>query len=128
MVDVRYVGKKPTAFDNVAGSKKRWNGNGDVQEVTADQARRLIKHPDQWALVNEADLDAVNGDRSISSTDEEGNNTKVDEDALNKPLEKMTVSELVVFAKVKFDKDLNPRTGKKLLIDQIEELKKEIGE
>lgn len=49
-VAVRYVGKKPTAQDNVAKSGKLWEGNGDVQWVTSKQAKILTRYADQWAL------------------------------------------------------------------------------
>ncbi len=50
---VRYVGKKPFATDNVASSRKVWNGPGDVQLVTEEQAKILTSYKDQWALVAE---------------------------------------------------------------------------
>ena len=50
LVQVVYLGNKPFATDNVAKSGKQWSGYGDVQEVTPEQAKILIKYPDQWAL------------------------------------------------------------------------------
>ena len=48
MVDVMYVGRKPFAVDNVAGSGQTWTGNGDVKPVTEDEALVLEGFPDQW--------------------------------------------------------------------------------
>ena len=50
MVDVMYVGRKPFAVDNVAGSGQVWNGRGDVKPVTEDEAHILTGFPDQWAI------------------------------------------------------------------------------
>src|SRR3982750_4339956 len=126
MVAVRYVGKKPTAIDNVAGSGKTWNGKDDVQEVTEAQARRLIKHPDQWQLVDESDAAAVGKAPVVTVTDEDGKPADVDEDGLKKPLEKMNKAELIAYAKVRYNKELAPTLGKKAMIDQIEDLAKDL--
>ena len=50
MPKIKYIGKKPTKQDNVAGTGKTWNGAGDVQEVSDLAAERLLKHPDVFAL------------------------------------------------------------------------------
>lgn len=127
LVDIKYVGKKPFALDNVAGSGKLWNGNGDVQTVTANQAKILLKYPDQWALANAEDATMVDQPVTIeveTGTDDQGQAQveQVDTESLGKPLERMTKPELVAFAKVKFNADLDVSKGKKALIDQIEEL------
>lgn len=49
-VPVEYVGKKPFAVDNVAGSGKVWAGKGDVQMVSEDKALKLANFPDQWKI------------------------------------------------------------------------------
>jgi hypothetical protein len=126
LVDVQYVGRKPVAFDNVAGSKKQWDGNGDVQTVTEAQARILIKYPDQWALVNRADEATVTAPVTLTATDPEGNQVIVSEADLKKPVEKMNKTELTVYAKEKFNKDLDPALSKKLMLDQLEQWEKEI--
>ena len=50
MPKIKYIGKKPTKQDNVAGTGKTWNGAGDVQEVSDLAAERLLKHSDAFAL------------------------------------------------------------------------------
>lgn len=121
MIGIKYVGRKPFCFDRVAHSGKTWNGNGDVQDVTVAQARRLLKHPDEFALSNEAD--AVNLDHvvAIMTTDEDGKDVTVEESDLKKPLERMSRAELKVYAKVTFNKDLAATQSRKLMLDQIEE-------
>ena len=51
---IEYIGKKPFAVDNVAKSGKTWDGPGDIQEVTDEQGKILLKYPDQFK-----DVDAV---------------------------------------------------------------------
>lgn len=53
MPQVKYIGKKEVAPDLWYGSGKTWLGNGDVHQVTDSQARRLIAHADEFALVVE---------------------------------------------------------------------------
>ena len=51
MVQIKYIGKKEFFPDFVSQSGKSWNGNGDIQEVTEDQAKKLLVHDDEFALV-----------------------------------------------------------------------------
>lgn len=126
LINIVYVGKKPTAYDNVAKSGKCWNGNGDVQEVTEDQAKQLLKFPDQWQLADEADREAVDTPTTVEVKDEEGNDVQVDAADLGKPLEKMTKPELVALAKARWGKELDVSKAKKLLIDAIEEFERDL--
>jgi len=128
LVPIVYVGNKPHAFDNIAHSGKSWKGYGDVQEVTVSQAKLLLKHPDQWALANEAYRAAVEATVSIESKDEYGDTVTIYQDDLKKPLEKMSKAELVALAKQSFDKELEPAMSKKTMIDQIEEWQNELGD
>lgn len=121
LVMVAYVGAKPMAYDNVAKSGKTWFGNGDIQEVTPAQAQILTRYPDQWALVDEDERAIVDVPQMITVTDEDGDAVLVNQESLNKPLEKMTKAELCAYAKEHWGEDLDPALAKKLLIDQIEE-------
>lgn len=126
LIKIVYVGKKPTAYDNVAKSGKVWNGNGDVQEVTADQAKQLLKFPDQWDVVDADDAGIVHLKTTTEVTGEDGQPVQVESDVLKKPLEKMTKEELVALAKTKWCKELDIRLAKKLLIDAIEEFERDL--
>ena len=53
---IQYVGKKPFAVDNVAGSRVTWNGNGDIKEVADECVATLLGYPDQWALAEGASI------------------------------------------------------------------------
>jgi len=121
LVQVKYVGNKPHAFDNVARSGKSWEGKGDIQEVTDAQAKILLKFPDQWALANEKDRKAVDAPVSVTGTNEDGDTVSVDPAELTKPLEKMNKTELTALASDKYGKDLDPKLSKKAMIDQLEE-------
>jgi len=125
-IKIVYVGKKPFAYDNVAKSGKCWQGNGDVQEVTEGQAKQLMKYPDQWALVDPADVEAVNTPVTTEVQGEDGNAVDVSHDELSKPLEKMSKAELVALANVKWGKKLDARKSTKDLIDAIEEFARDI--
>lgn len=161
LVGVIYVGKKPTAHDNVAGSGKVWNGNGDVQEVTELQAATLTKYRDQWAYAptdndvgkagkggaakgngsNQQQSADNNGSASLNGSSAPGSgnsrsdpnqppNTGGSDDSvspeelaeiLKTPLEKLTKPKLVIFAKHKLGKDLDPALGKTDMVNQVEE-------
>lgn len=125
-IKIVYIGKKPFAYDNVAKSGKCWAGNGDVQEVTEGQAKQLLKYPDQWALVDEADIEAVNTPTTTEVQGEGGEIVSVPDADLTKPLEKMSKAELVALAKLKWGKDLDASNPKKLLIDSIEEFARDL--
>lgn len=126
LIKIVYVGKKPAAYDNVAKSGKVWNGNGDVQEVTAEQAKQLLKFPDQWQLADAADVEAITTPVSTEVTGENGEPVQVDNADLKKPLEKMTKEELVALAKAKWGQELDAKKAKKLLIDAIEEFERDL--
>jgi len=125
-VKLVYVGKKPAAYDNIAKSGKTWNGPGDVQEVTELQARQLLAFPDQWALLNEEDREAVEHTESIKVVDEDGDTVIIDPDAFKKPLEKMSKAEMVAYANNRWSKTLEPTMAKKMMIDQIEEWERDL--
>lgn len=125
LISVVYVGNKATAFDNIARSGKTWMGKGDVQDVTDVQAKLLLKYPDQWALANPSDAQAVNTPVSIEVTNEDGEDVAVDPEAFKKPLEHMTKAELKGFAHNRWGKNLDARQPTKSMIDQIEEWEKD---
>lgn len=115
LVDVVYVGAKPSAHDNVAGSGKTWTGNGDVQQVTPEQAARLVRHADQWALADgkHPKLPAV-----PPVKDE-----RIGADGADpaRPLEKMEAAELIAYAKEAWDLTLDPALTRAQMVDAIEE-------
>lgn len=124
MIEIIYVGKKPWTRDNVAGSGKAWDGPGDVQEVTENQAKVLLKYPDQWALANDKDAKKVEGPVTVPVTDpQSGDTTDVPATVLAKPIEKMNKGELVTFA-ASIKLALDPAMSKKAMIDAIEEAQK----
>lgn len=125
-IKIVYVGKKPFAYDNVAKSGKCWQGNGDVQEVQPEEAKILLKYPDQWALVDPADVETVNTTITTAVPGEDGEDVNVPHDDLKKPLENMSKAELVALAKVKWGKKLDARKSTKDLIDAIEEFDRDI--
>ncbi len=126
LVKLVYIGKKPTAYDNIARSGKTWNGYGDVQEVTDVQARQLLKFADQWELVDEADRQAVEHTESIKVVDEDGDQVIIDPDAFSKPVEKMTKAEMVAYAHDRWGKTLDVAMAKKMMLDQIEEWERDL--
>lgn len=121
LIKLKYIGKKPEAYDNIARSGVTWHGHGDVQEVTDVQAKMLLKFPDQWALVHAQDAQVVNAPVSIKVTDEDGDDVIVDPDAFKKPYERMSKAELIGYAKNKWNKTLDAKKSSKFMIDQIEE-------
>lgn len=128
LIKIQYVGAKPFAIDNVAGTRKIWNGNGDIQEVNDRAARVLLKYPDQWALANPDDQAMVDTPEMVQARDEDGNLVDLTADELSRPIERMTKVELVALAKRKWNRDLDIDQTKKVLLDSIEELMRANGE
>lgn len=126
LVPVKYVGKKPAAYDNIARSGKTWNGHGDIQEVTEAQAKILTKFDDQWVLADEADASRVDTPENIKVVDEDGDTVVIDPTAFKKPLEKMSKAEIVAYAFDKFGKQLDVNKAKKALIDLVEEFERDL--
>jgi len=126
LVQVQYVGNKPSAHDNVARSGLTWNGYGDIQEVTESQAKILTRYPDQWMLLNEDDQARVDVPEDIKVVDEDGDTVIIDPASFNKPIERMTKAEIVAYAKNKFGKDIDVSKAKKLLIDMVEEFERDL--
>jgi hypothetical protein len=60
LVGVKYVGKKPSKQDNVAGTGLIWSP-GEIHVVPASLVPKFQAHPDVWAIVpvGEEDLQAV---------------------------------------------------------------------
>lgn len=47
---IKYIGGKEFFADFIAQSGALWNGYGDVQEVTEEQAKKLLAHDDEFAV------------------------------------------------------------------------------
>jgi hypothetical protein len=125
MPKLTYVGKKPSAIDNITGSRVVWNGHGDVQEVTDAQARSLLKFPDQWELTDfDADSAALEAPLTHAVAGLDGVVDQVPDEDLKKPIDKMTKPELIALGLSKFKKKLDPSWSKKNLLDAIEELQR----
>lgn len=122
MVKIKYVGRKATAIDNVAGSGKIWAGAGDVQEVTAQQARKLVLYADQWALENEKDLKLIAKEPVTRFINPDGDRVEIKESALNRALEKLSHDELRAFALENFQKSFRPDATRTSMMNDIEEL------
>lgn len=126
LISLVYVGKKRSAYDNIARSGVTWNGCGDVQTVTDAQAKLLLKFPDQWQLADTNDRDAIETPVSITVTDEDGDEVSIDPDAFSKPLERMSKAELKAYAQNKWGKEVDARKSSKAMIDQIEEWERDL--
>ncbi|RQS39773.1 hypothetical protein [Burkholderia sp. Bp8990] len=127
MIDIRYIGRKEWAIDPVAGSGVVWEGSGDVQEMTVTQARKILKHPDEWELANPDDAGRLEVQTVHQTLDEDGKPTEVDEKDLEKPIERMTRSELKVYAKLKYGRDIPANMSRAHMIDQVEEFEKTLN-
>jgi hypothetical protein len=124
MAQVKYVGRKPAAVDNVANSRTVWNGYGDVQNVTDRQARILVQFADQWVLADESDSILLKKEPVTAFINHEGERVEVPESALKKPLEHMDMDELRAYALEHFQKSFGPRMSRKRMVDEIEELQR----
>lgn len=123
---IRYVGKKPFAFDNVAQSGKIWAGHGDVQEVSDAQARKLLGYPDQWALDDPKSAKELAVVHPVITTDEQGQPVELDPAELLKPIERMSKIELVALAQ-SMGKSLPTTMARKGMIDQITLWRESLG-
>ena len=122
MAQIKYIGRKASAVDNVASSRVVWDGPGDVQTVTDRQARILLQYPDQWALAEGSDALSLKKESVLAFINPEGERVEVSETALKKPLENMDTDELRAYALEHYQKGFGPRMSRKRLIDEIEEL------
>lgn len=50
VVDLAYIGNRPTKTDNVCGTGTVWIGFGDIQKVERKHIPVFLKHPDVWML------------------------------------------------------------------------------
>lgn len=125
-VPIVYVGKKPFAVDNVAGSGKAWNGNGDVQAVTPAQAKVLIRFSDQWKLANSKTAASVESS-GVVEVMLDGEVIDVDVDAISRSLDKLSKPELLAIAKAKIGKEFSPSLSKKVLLDEIRKSADDLG-
>lgn len=125
-VPIVYVGKKPFAVDNVAGSGKAWNGNGDVQTVTPAQAKVLIRFSDQWMLANSKTAASVESS-GVVEVMLDGEVIDVDVDAISRSLDKLSKPELLAIAKAKIGKEFSPSLSKKVLLDEIRKSADDLG-
>jgi hypothetical protein len=124
MAQVKYVGRKPAAVDNVANSRVVWKGHGDVQTVTDRQARILVQFPDQWELADESDSIMLKKEPVTAFINPDGDRVEVPESALKKPLEHMDTDELRAYALEHFQKSFGPRMSRKRMVDEIEEMQR----
>lgn len=127
MIEIRYIGRKEWAVDPVAGSGVVWDGNGDVQPMTVSQARKILKHPDEWELANPDDASRLEVLTLHQTVDENGKPAEVDEQDLAKPVDKMTRTELKVHAKLKYGRDIPATMSRAHMLDQIEEFEKTVN-
>jgi hypothetical protein len=59
MAQLRYIGKKPTKTDTVAGTATVWLGHGDVQSVPDALAPLFWEHPTVWEVVEMVEAEPV---------------------------------------------------------------------
>ena len=124
MIRIKYIGKKPSAIDNVASTGKTWTGYGDVQEVPDRAARTLLRYPDQWALDDEGDRATVSKEPMTVFMSPDGAKVSLTDTELKKPLDRMSTDELRGYALKNHSHTFRPKTGRKSMIDEIEEMEK----
>lgn len=127
MIELRYIGRKAWAIDPVGGSGVIWDGKGDVQGVSVNAARKILKHPDEWELANPEDASRLEVNTAHQTVDEDGKNVEIDDADLKKPFEKMSKAELKVYAKLRFGRDLSMSASRATLADQVEEFEKTLN-
>lgn len=124
LVRLKYVGKKPVAFDNLMYSGTRWDGPGDIKAVAPHVAKTLLRFPDQWALVGTTPAlrSMIDKPTVVEIKGIDGESIEVTETELERDLEKMNKAQLVAYAKRHFNADLLMRKSTKELRAAIEEL------
>ena len=127
LIPIKYVGRKAYAYDCVARSGVTWNGFGDVHEVTDAQAKLLLRHPDEWALVNEKDRKHIDKPESIKVVDEDGDLVVVDPECFKKSPETLNKAELKALAMNKWGREMDLSWSTKRMLDQIEEWDRDLN-
>lgn len=56
MIEVMYLGHKPSKLDTVAGTGIVWDGHGDVKPVPDAAASVLLRFRDVWAAAGTSDI------------------------------------------------------------------------
>mgnify|MGYP003577970911 CR=1 FL=1 len=143
LIGIKYVGKKPSRADTVAGTEFVWT-RGQIHAVPANIAQKLIKHPDIWVAVSAEEIaenpdklgfvddggnpDAVLQNLVLKQAEESGQETseKEDEDdddddsSLVMPdLQAMTKHDLKAFAHRSFNINLELAMKKEDMIGKI---------
>lgn len=119
LVRVMYVGRKPFAVDNVAGSGQTWNGKGDVKEVEADEAAVLCSYPDQWAIDKGKVPSESQVDKSLTDFHTSGKSLEAIPKA--KEPKQRTLAELQLFVKKTYGLILKAKT-KELALKELADI------
>lgn len=118
-VAIVYVGRKERKADNVANTGTVWMGPGDVQQVDASVAAKLLAHSDVWAKAEgeTAEVPAANPESKLTKTED-------DDDEQAGTLTPFNIDEagkdgLVEYAMREFGIDLDKRSKIDTLRDQV---------
>ncbi len=111
---IKYIGKKDSRADTVAGTGIVWHGQGDVHEVPDAVAPKLLKHADVWAVADEPASTAGLGDATkLPAGDDAGSDG--DEPLTEAHFAAMNDEQLRAFAKERELKGIHHKlTGEKL--------------
>lgn len=89
--EIMYVGRKPSARDNITGLDRFWRWVGDIVPTSELDALKLLKHSDVWADVT--DLTEAQRAQKIASVQEKLRSEKRSQQ-LNRTLDAATIQEL----------------------------------
>lgn len=123
LVAVVYVGKKTLASDNVAHSGRQWDGRGDVQRVTPEQAAILFRYPDQWQPESKSLPRDGEIERALLSIEPPKGAVGI----AGKRIEHMDERELCAHAKHYYGVDLDPKLSQEELLAKLNEVVIEAG-
>lgn len=121
MIRIKYVGVQAPLVDAVAKTGILWE-DGAVHAVSTRQARALLRHPDQWQLVDKKDAATLAKQPTINFINPEGKRVQIPETVLSTPLERLSADEVRAVALHRYGKTFRSDAARARMIDEIEDL------
>lgn len=122
MIRIKYIGVQDPLVDIVAKTGILWTAKA-VHAVSTRQARALLRHPDQWALVDpKKDEPILAKEPTINFINPEGKRVQIPESVIHQPLERLTPDEVRAVGLYKYGITFRPDAARARMIDEIEDI------
>lgn len=116
IIQVQYVGTKPSRDDNVADTGLVWTP-GEIHPVPELKAKKLLAHPDIWQSVGS---ETVVGNEPVETVKKKEVDIEPPYDLAN--LDAMNKADLAKYSHKNFGVQLDPATKKDAMVAKIKQL------